>query len=870
MTSSEIRQAFLDFMKTKGHHIVDSAPMVIKNDPTLMFTNAGMNQFKDLFLGNAPIKWSRIANSQKCLRVSGKHNDLEEVGVDTYHHTMFEMLGNWSFGDYFKKESIEWAWELLTEVYGLEKDRLYVTIFGGDEKDGLAADLEAKEFWKKIVPEDRIIACSKKDNFWEMGETGPCGPCSEIHVDLRDEADRKKVDGATLVNKDDPRVMEIWNLVFMEFNRKSDGSLHSLPAKHIDTGMGFERITAALQGKKSNYDTDIFQPSIQAIEKMTGVKYEGTDSKSDIAMRVISDHIRTVSFSIADGQLPSNTGAGYVIRRILRRAIRYAYSFLNAKEALIYLLVPVLVKQMGSYFKELGAQEELIGRVIREEEDSFLRTLAKGIDRLENIAAESKKIVSGDQVFELYDTYGFPVDLTALILRERGLEMDEKGFQEELEKQKARSRKDASSVTGDWVILKKDDQEEFIGYDRLEAKAHVTRYRKLEQKGKDVFQFVLDHTPFYPEGGGQVGDQGYLEFQGAERIKVLDTKKENNLILHFTSMLPKAIEGPLNAVVEQKLRTATERNHSVTHLMHKALREILGNHVQQKGSLVDPDHLRFDFSHFSKLESEELRKVELRVNELIRQDDALEENRQMPIQEAMDQGAMALFGEKYGDVVRTVRFGDSMELCGGTHVPRTGHIGWFRIQSESSVAAGIRRIEAKTGEQAMTEVYEQLDSLENVRMALKNPTDIEKALKDLLAEKQALTKQLECYAADELKNLFNGLSEEFKEMNGVPALIKQVDMDPQGLKDLIFRLKDSKADAFIVIASDFEGKVGLAIGIGEDLLKNKGWNAGKLIRDWAKEIDGGGGGQAFYASAGGKKAAGIPAALNKAREFLNS
>ena len=831
MTSSEIRQAYLDFMKTKGHHIVPSAPMVIKNDPTLMFTNAGMNQFKDLFLGNSPVKWSRIANSQKCLRVSGKHNDLEEVGVDTYHHTMFEMLGNWSFGDYFKKESIEWAWELLTEVYGLEKDRLYVTIFGGDTEDGLEVDTEAKEIWKSIVQEDRIIACSKKDNFWEMGDTGPCGPCSEIHVDLRDNEERKKVDGATLVNKDDPRVMEIWNLVFMEFNRKSDGTLTPLPAKHIDTGMGFERLTAALQGKRSNYDSDIFQPTIKAIEKLTETTYKGSDAKSDIAMRVISDHIRAVSFSIADGQLPSNTGAGYVIRRILRRAIRYAYSFLDVKDPFIFQLIPVLVKQMGSHFTELAAQEELITRVIKEEEDSFLRTLSKGIDRLEIIASESKGSVSGDKVFELYDTYGFPVDLTALILREKNLNMDEEGFKKELEKQKARSRKDASSVTGDWVILMADEVEEFIGYDHLESSVHVTRYRKLEQKGKEVFQIVLDHTPFYPEGGGQVGDTGILLFEGGEKMKVTDTKKENNLILHFSTSLPKAIDKAAVAKVDVLKRGLTEKNHSVTHLLHKALREVLGTHVQQKGSLVHPDYLRFDFSHFSKVEASDLKKVEIRVNELIRQDDALEENRAMSIQDAMDQGAMALFGEKYGDVVRTIRFGESVELCGGTHVKRTGQIGWFKISSESAVASGIRRIEAKTSEGAMHEIYDQLEVLDDVKDILKNPADLKKAILDLLAEKQALTKQMESHEAEKLKAIYAELVDKMDSGKGMSSLVLQVDVDSKGIKDLIFRLKDAKTDSFIVLASESEGKVGLAIGIGEDLLKAKGWDAGKLIRD---------------------------------------
>ena len=870
MTSIEIRQAYLDFMKTKGHHIVDSAPMVVKNDPTLMFTNAGMNQFKDLFLGNSQVKWSRIANSQKCLRVSGKHNDLEEVGVDTYHHTMFEMLGNWSFGDYFKKESIEWAWELLTEVYGIDKDGLYVTIFGGDEQDGLAADEEAKEFWKAIVPEDRIIACSKKDNFWEMGDTGPCGPCSEIHVDLRDEDERKEVDGASLVNQDDPRVMEIWNLVFMEFNRKSDGSLSSLPAKHIDTGMGFERVTAALQGKRSNYDTDIFQPTIQAIEKLTSLKYTGSDSKSDIAMRVISDHIRAVSFSIADGQLPSNTGAGYVIRRILRRAIRYAYSFLDVKEAFIYQLIPVLVKQMGGHFKELAAQADLITRVIKEEEDSFLRTLSKGINRLENIASESKKSVSGDKVFELYDTYGFPVDLTALILREKGLEMDEKGFHAELEKQKARSRKDANSVTGDWVVLREDEVEEFVGYDHLQSTVHVTRYRKVEQKGKALYQVVLDNTPFYPEGGGQVGDTGTIIFDGGEVMKVMDTKKENNLILHFSNTMPTGIESSAIAQVNENSRAATEKNHSVTHLLHRALREILGEHVQQKGSLVNPDYLRFDFSHFSKVEAEEMRKIEIRVNELIRQDDALVENRSMSIKDAIDQGAIALFGEKYGDVVRTICFGESMELCGGTHVKRTGHIGWFRISSESAVASGIRRIEAKTALAAMDEIYEQLEVLNEVKESLKNPADIKKAVQDILAERQALNKQLESFAAEQLKSVYTELLSRLEKKDGLETLIMQLDVDAKAMKNVIFRLKEARPEAFVVLASEHDGKVGLAIGIGDKAIESKGWDAGKLIRDWAQEIDGGGGGQAFFASAGGKKAAGIPAALNKAREFLKN
>lgn len=870
MTSSEIRQAYLDFMKTKGHHIVDSAPMVVKNDPTLMFTNAGMNQFKDLFLGNAAIRYSRIANSQKCLRVSGKHNDLEEVGVDTYHHTMFEMLGNWSFGDYFKKEAIEWAWELLTKVYGLKPEQLYVTIFGGDAEDGLAEDTEAKDIWSKIVPMERIIACDKKDNFWEMGDTGPCGPCSEIHIDLRSNEERKKLDGATLVNKDDPRVMEIWNLVFMEFNRKADGSLNSLPAKHIDTGMGFERITAALQGKTSNYDTDIFQPSIQALEKRTGKAYSGSDEKSDVAMRVIADHLRAVSFSIADGQLPSNTGAGYVIRRILRRAIRYAYSFLDQREPFIYELVGVLVAEMGGHFKELAAQEDLITRVVKEEEGSFLRTLSKGIDRLETITSDSKGMVQGDKIFELYDTFGFPVDLTALILREKGLDMDEEGFKAHLEQQKARSREDAASATGDWEVLMEDEVEEFVGYDRLESEVNVTRCRKVEQKGKEIYQLVLDHTPFYPEGGGQVGDSGSLIFDGGEEVRIFDTKKENNLILHFTKNLPKNIRTAAVAKVDIPKRRATERNHSVTHLLHKALREILGSHVQQKGSLVHPDYLRFDFAHFSKVESEQLREVEVRVNELIRQDDALDENRNAPIKEAMEQGAMALFGEKYGDVVRTIRFGESVELCGGTHVSSTGKIGWFKITSEAAVASGIRRIEARTASKAMEAIYSDLDILSELRGSLNNSSDPLKAINDLLEERQAMGKQLESMEAEKLKSLFTDLLKEVEELDGIKTLIKEVDVDGKGLKDLIFRLKDSDPKLICVLASSKGEKVNLAIGIGAELLKAKKWNAGALISDWAKEIDGGGGGQAFYASAGGKKAAGIPTALSKAREFIKS
>ncbi|NNC83109.1 MAG: alanine--tRNA ligase [Flavobacteriales bacterium] len=866
MKSADIRQAFLDFMKSRTHRIVDSAPMVIQDDPTLMFTNAGMNQFKDIFLGNSEPKHPRVANSQKCLRVSGKHNDLEEVGVDTYHHTMFEMLGNWSFGDYFKEEAIDWAWELLTDVYGIEKERLYITVFGGDEKDGLEADQEARTFWQKHVPNQRILDFDRKDNFWEMGETGPCGPCSEIHIDLRSEAERKQVDGATLVNLDDPRVIEIWNLVFMEFNRKADSSLHPLPHKHIDTGMGFERLATVLQGKTSNYDTDIFQPLIQAIEKRSGKKYQASDSQVDIALRVIADHVRAVSFSIADGQLPSNTGAGYVIRRILRRAVRYAYSFLEMREPFIHELVAVLVTQMGEHFTELKSQEELISKVIKEEEESFLRTLSRGMERLETITSGGEKVIPGEKIFELYDTYGFPVDLTALILREQGLDLDEEGFKAELEKQKARSRKDATSVTGDWVVVKEDDVEEFVGYDQLEADVHLTRYREVEQKGKTIYQLVFNYTPFYPEGGGQVGDTGTLERDG-EVVRILDTKKENNLIIHFAESLPKDVGSDYKARVDAEKRQRTERNHSVTHLLHKALREILGDHVQQKGSLVHPDYLRFDFSHFSKVEDEQVRDIEVRVNELIMQDDHLDEKRNIPLQEALDQGALALFGEKYGDTVRAIRFGESMELCGGTHVSSTGTIGLFKITQETSVAAGIRRIEAKTAQAALAVMHQAEDTVAEAKELLKNP-DLTKAIQDLIHKNQALTKEIEELNSLKVEGLFKELKSQISEVNGVPALVREVPLDAKAVKDLVFRLKDSTQSIFMVFGYADGPKAGLTVAMTENLVKEKGWNAGQLIRDWAKEIEGGGGGQPFLATAGGKKPEGIASALNKARVFL--
>ncbi|MDG1261506.1 MAG: alanine--tRNA ligase, partial [Flavobacteriales bacterium] len=708
MESAKIRQVFFDFFKSKGHEIVPSAPMVIKDDPTLMFTNAGMNQFKDLFLGNSEIKFSRVADTQKCLRVSGKHNDLEEVGVDTYHHTMFEMLGNWSFGDYFKREAIEWAWEILTEHYKLDKDRLYITIFEGDKADGLGVDQEAKDIWKGILPEERILECDKKDNFWEMGEVGPCGPCSEIHVDLRSDEERKALPGAELVNKDHPQVIEIWNLVFMQYMRMASGELKALPAKHIDTGMGLERLAMALQGKTSNYDTDVFSHYIKFIETKSGITYKQSDSKQDVAMRVIADHVRAVAFSIADGQLPSNNGAGYVIRRILRRAIRYAFSFLDIKESFIHELSLELIKQMGPFFPELENQKTIIQRVIKEEEESFLRTLDKGITRLEKMISNEKgNVLDGVAVFELYDTYGFPIDLTALIADENGMTIDEKGFEKALNEQREGGRADGKITTEDWVVLKEDDTEEFVGYDRTTVPVYITKYRKVTQKGKDQFQLVFNITPFYAESGGQVGDQGFIEANG-EKVSIKDTKKENNLIVHFTTKLPTDTSSKFNAVVAGARRESTTRNHSATHLLHEALRDVLGTHVEQKGSMVHPDYLRFDFSHFSKLTDEEIERVETQVNERILANIPLDEMRDVPLDEAKETGAMMLFGEKYGDAVRVIKFGSSIELCGGTHVQATGSIGFFKIAGESAVAAGVRRIEAVSGAKAQAYVKERL------------------------------------------------------------------------------------------------------------------------------------------------------------------
>ncbi len=877
MKAKQIRQTFLDFFESKKHKIVPSAPMVVKNDPTLMFNNAGMNQFKDIFLGNVEAKDKRVANSQKCLRVSGKHNDLEEVGVDTYHHTMFEMLGNWSFGDYFKKEAIEWAWELLTEVYKIDKDRLYVTVFEGDKEDGLELDEEATEIWSKLVPKERIIPSNKKDNFWEMGDTGPCGPCSEIHVDLRDDAEREKIDGLTLVNQDHPQVIEIWNLVFMQYMRMADGSLVPLKDKHIDTGMGFERLAMTLQGKTSNYDTDIFQPIIKEIEQISGEKYltneelKGDDTPVNIAMRVIADHLRTIAFSIADGQLPSNTGAGYVIRRILRRAVRYGYQTLDLKEPFIYKLVPVLVAEMGDAFPELKKQQDLIEKVIKEEEQSFLRTLEQGIKRLDTVCdklkSEGKKQISGEMVFELYDTFGFPVDLTALIAQEKGLSIDEEGFQKELEKQKTRSRKASETESGDWVVLREDDEEEFIGYDFTESPVHIVRYREIKAKNKTVYQLVLNHTPFYPEGGGQVGDTGLLVGED-EKIAIIDTKKENNLIVHFAKELPKNPNAEFKAVVDVEKRKRTANNHSATHLLHEALRKVLGEHVEQKGSLVNDKYLRFDFSHFGKVNDEELQEVERLVNHKIREAIALNEKRNVPIEEAEKMGAMMLFGEKYGDVVRVIQFGTSVELCGGIHVSNTAQIGQFKIVSESSIASGVRRIEAITGEEADKFIREQLNVVKELKTILKNPKSLVQSVESLLEQNNQLSKEIELLKAEKAKAMKGELKNKITQVNGVSFLAEKVALDTKQIKDLSFQLKGEIDDLFMVLGSTEGGKTTLSVAVSDKLIKEKGLHAGNIVRELAKEINGGGGGQPMFATAGGKNPNGIDGALEKAKRVI--
>jgi alanyl-tRNA synthetase len=876
MTSKEIRQAFLDYFKSKQHEIVPSAPMVIKNDPTLMFTNAGMNQFKDLFLGNSPIKYPRIADTQKCLRVSGKHNDLEEVGVDTYHHTMFEMLGNWSFGDYFKKDAIKWSWELLTEVYKIDKSKLYVTVFEGYEKENLAFDQEAYDEWKKYISEDRIIRGNKKDNFWEMGDTGPCGPCSEIHVDIRTDEEKKKQDGKELVNASHPQVIEIWNNVFMEFNRKADGSLEKLPAQHVDTGMGFERLCVVLQGKQSNYDTDVFSPIIEKIEKLSGLKYKSNDHHKqaeivNIGMRVIADHIRAISFSIADGQLPSNTGAGYVIRRILRRAVRYGYQSLGLKEPFMHRLVPILAHQMGDAFPELEAQKLLIEKVIREEEQAFFRTLENGLKQIDQICIDlntkKQKTVSGKVVFELYDTFGFPLDLTSLIARDYELEIDEKEFEAELEKQKNRSRQAATVETEDWIELFKGESEEFIGYDHTETSIKISKYRKVKAKGKEQFQLVFDKTPFYPEGGGQVGDTGYIE-SGNEKIVITDTKKENGIIIHFADKLPQGIDSAFHAVVNADKRQLTASNHSATHLLHEALREVLGTHVEQKGSLVNADYLRFDFSHFSKMTEEELGKVEKMVNEKIRQNLQLEEKRNTPIEEAKKMGAMALFGEKYGETVRVIKFGSSVELCGGIHIKATGEIGHFKIVSESAVAAGIRRVEAITSVKVDEAIHEQENKLKEITNLLKNPKDTVKAIRDLMDENHSLQKQLEAFQNEKAQLVKNELLQKVKKQGDVNVLFENVSLNPQQIKDIAFQMKEQMENLFMVLTSDQNGKPQIAVLVAESLVKDKNLHAGNIVKELAKHVNGGGGGQPFFATAGGTKMEGIEEVLKAAERII--
>ena len=877
MKSQDIRKAYLQFFESKGHLIVPSAPIVLKDDPTLMFNNSGMAQFKEYFLGNATPKSNRITDTQKCLRVSGKHNDLEDVGFDTYHHTMFEMLGNWSFGDYFKKEAIPWAWEFLTEVLKLDKDRLYVSVFEGNEAENVPFDQEAFDIWKQFVSEDRIILGNKKDNFWEMGDQGPCGPCSEIHIDLRTDAERAAVSGFSLVNADHPQVVEIWNNVFMEFNRKADGSLEKLPAQHVDTGMGFERLCMAMQNVTSNYDTDVFTPLIEKVEQITGLKYTSNEvkniseeqNKTNIAIRVVVDHVRAVAFAIADGQLPSNTGAGYVIRRILRRAIRYGFTFLGTKEAFINQLVAVLADQMGEFFPEIKKQQTLVTNVIREEEASFLRTLDQGIQLLDNVMQNtSGKEVSGEKAFELYDTFGFPIDLTALILRERGFSLDEAGFDKAMQEQKSRSRAASEVSTDDWKILVDGNIESFVGYDQTENEVKITRIRKVDSKKDGVlYQIVLDATPFYPEGGGQVGDKGTL-VSANESIEIIDTKKENNLILHFTKKLPENVNASFVAKVNTDLRTATAKNHSATHLMHQALRAVLGTHVEQKGSLVNPKNLRFDFSHFSKVTDEELQQVEDFVNARIQEQLPLIERRSIPIQQALDEGAMALFGEKYGDNVRAIKFGDSMELCGGIHVNNSADIWSFKIVSEGAVAAGIRRVEAITGAGVRQFFASQEELLSEIKTALKNPQDAVKAVISLQDENTKLKKQLEALLKEKAKNMKAELANELQEVNGVQFLAKQVDLNAEGAKDLAYELGNLGNNLFLVLATAEENKPMLSCYISKELVAEKNLNAGQVVRELGKFIQGGGGGQPFFATAGGKNAAGIPEALSKAIDFV--
>ncbi|WP_298895670.1 alanine--tRNA ligase [uncultured Psychroserpens sp.] len=871
MKSQDIRHTFLNFFEEKKHSIVPSAPMVLKDDPTLMFVNSGMAPFKEFFLGNAQPKNNRLTDSQKCLRVSGKHNDLEEVGYDTYHHTLFEMLGNWSFGDYFKKEAIAWAWELLTEKYGIDKDILYVTVFeGSNDEDKLPMDQEAYDIWKEFIPEDRILMGNKKDNFWEMGEQGPCGPCSEIHVDIRSEDDKAKVDGKSLVNMDHPQVVEIWNLVFMQYNRKANKSLENLPEKHIDTGMGFERLCMVLQGVQSNYDTDVFTPIIREIETITDKDY-GKNDKVDVAIRVISDHVRAVAFSIADGQLPSNTGAGYVIRRILRRAVRYGFTFLDKKEPFIYRLVDVLVKKMSKAFPELKEQRQLIENVIKEEETSFLRTLEQGLILLDRIVENAKtKEISGAKVFELKDTYGFPEDLTDLILREKGFTYNAEDFEKKLKEQQERGKQASELKSDDWTVLIEDEEQEFIGYDALEAKVKITKYRKVtSKKDGELYQLVFNMTPFYAEGGGQVGDKGYLEDAHGDVVYIIDTKRENNVAIHFAKSLPKHINETFKASVDAKQRYRTECNHTATHLLHQALREVLGTHVEQKGSAVHSKYLRFDFSHFSKLTVEELRDVENFVNRRIEGKLPLQEQRNIPMQQAIDDGAMALFGEKYGDTVRAVRFGQSIELCGGTHVKNTGDIWHFKIVSEGAVAAGIRRIEAITSDAVKDFYHENNRAYFEMRDMLNNAKEPVKALQSLQDENASLKKQIDTLLKEKAKSIKGDLKSELTEVNGVQFLAKKLDLDAAGIKDVCFELGSQFNDLFLLFGAEHNGKAILSCYISKELVASKDLNAGTIVRELGKHIQGGGGGQPFFATAGGKNPQGIDEALKAAKDYLN-
>ena len=866
MKSTVIRQKFLDFFSSKSHQIVPSAPLVLKDDPTLMFTNAGMNQFKEYFLGNVKPSSNRIADTQKCLRVSGKHNDLEEVGIDTYHHTFFEMLGNWSFGDYFKKEAIFWAWELLTEIYKIDPDKLYVTIFEGATDEKLEKDNESYDLWKKIIPEDRILLGNKKDNFWEMGDQGPCGPCSEIHIDIRNKEERSKTSGANLVNKDHPHVIEVWNLVFIEFNRKADGTLEKLPNKHVDTGMGFERLCMVLQGKKSNYDTDVFIPLISEIENITNTKY-GESEKTDRAIRVIADHIRTVYFSIADGQLPSNNGAGYVVRRILRRAIRYGFTFLKQKKPFIHLLTKTLSEQMGDSFKELLKEQKLAFNVIKEEENSFLKTLEQGLDILEDVIKNSVKgKISGDKVFELYDTFGFPFDLTALVAGEKGYKIDQEGFNIAMEKQKSRSREAAVLKAGDWVLLSDSKKGEFIGYDKLKSKIKISRYRKIStSKDGDFFHLVFDKTPFYPEGGGQVGDNGYIESSNGDIFRIFDTKKENSLLIHYCKTLPNKLENNFTAVVDSNNRYRSSCNHTATHLMHQALRSILGSHVEQKGSMVNSEMFRFDFSHYSKLSEEELRKVEQFVNERVLEKIPLNEYRDIDYNEALKKGAIALFGEKYGDKVRAIQFDQSIELCGGTHVSNTSEIWYFKIISETAVASGIRRIEAITGDAAKKYFEEQTQLIESIKNILKQTQEPLKAIQNIQNENTVLKKELISLSKMKLQFLKSELIKDFENISGIQFLAREVELNAKEIKEISFEIGLAIKNSIIVLGSSVTGKPILSCYISKSIVESRERDAIKIIKKLGKYIDGSGGGQTFFATAGGKNLDGISGALRAAK-----